>query len=178
MILFLFLPFILSFILIPPVSEDSVGSYKGTKELNIEIVKRELITKDEADLFKTLFAQTQPQLFNVIQDEQQQTDYDDHLPTSIIVYKSKRSKESDKDFVDRLRELNCGKGDQAPTKYDYATVFEEDVFSVSTLEEEEAIKVKTLEKKLIKNSVLQYLNQFNDLVYVINGTYLNLVSQL
>lgn len=167
----------ISFFISPPPLEDSVESYKGTKELNIEIVKRELITKNEATLFKSLFAQTQPQLFS-IQDQKQVDDYDDRLPTSIVVFKRKRSKESDKDFVDRLRELNCGKGDQKPTIYNYAVVDEQDIYNIHDLEEEEAIKVKTLQKKLLKNSVLQYLNQYNDLVYVINGTYLNLISQL
>lgn len=167
----LWVPLVASYVL-----PDSSMLLKGNNDINISIVKRDQFTKPEAGLFKKLYFQNLVSAFSFSGDgDEQQQDpdcYDDTLPTNIIIHKNTRCKESDKEFVDNLRECSKGMGDQ---KVSYSIVDEKDLFAYSNdITEQEAIEIQALQKKIIRNSVTQFLDKFNDLVYVVNGTELSL----
>lgn len=175
----LFLPFIIGYLIpLGGLSTEIVTAneqYKGTEDLNIKLVQRDVITNEDAQLFRQLFLQNQNSFFTFQQDGdiEDGTCYDDKLPTEIIIYKGERNNESDREMVDRLRACKNNK------KLTFAIITESELFGFKSqsVEEEYAIKVKSLQRELVKHSIVHYLDSLNNLVYIINGTQINSVLQ-
>lgn len=150
---------------------ETKAQVKGNNDINISIVKRDQFSKPEIDLFKTLFFNNQVHSFSYSNDgstDQEADCYDDRLPTNIIIHKGNQCQESPKDYVEKLRQMNyLGPKDLSYSLIDELALFGYDVHETT---EDDAIRIQSLQRKVIKNSMLQFLDKFNDLVYVVNGT--------
>lgn len=150
--------------------------YLGNDNINISIIKRDEFTPQESQLFKTLYFRNQLTSFSFDQDGDISEDcYDDRLPVNIIIHKGSKAKETDREFVDQLREMDRGKKSYNPFT-SYGVIEEDSLFNYDkeTTSEEEAIEIQTLRHKIGKNSIASFLDKFNDLIYVINGTQFDL----
>lgn len=142
----------------------------GNEDINISIVKRELTT-DDAVLFKALYWGHQPQSFSYLKDSDENDEdcYDDRLPVSIVIHKGNPCKQTTKELIDNIR--YSGYSIDAKT----ASVVNEDELFAGGETSEEMITIQALKKKMIRSSIYQYLDKYNDVVYVVNGTAIDLI---
>lgn len=155
--------------------EDRPVDIKGNDEINISIVKRDQFSKSETQLFKKLYFKNQVTSFSYSEDGDHDSHvddddcYDDRLPTTIIVHKGPKCKESDKELVDKIRHEFKNSNSKWFSIMDEGSLFD---YSPDT-GEQEAIEIQVLQKKVLKNSVGRFLDKFNHLVYIVNGTELS-----
>lgn len=174
-IISLIIPTIIGFV-IPQSNQMNAFETKGNPNLNIQLVERDATIAD-AKLFKKLFFSTQ--LFNqfsytVDGDENQQNDqdcYDDTLPTRIYIHKGGVHR-SPKEFVDYIRSLDS---QQDVRDSSFAICQEQDLFNTENYNDNADISatIQSLQKKVLKSSFEQFLDENNDLIYVVNGTQWN-----